>query len=224
MSEQLLEPPVVQEPTPPAADPEIARLKAHNFELVGEKRRVAEQLTALQQELQALREDKEKAHTTQLADSGEWKTLWEQAQETNTTLQERIRTLEADLATAIQEKEVESLQVQVTQALAGRIINPGQLFRLEKEKFKMKDGTPVVLNGGVEQSLADYLEFLESPGSGYEHHCRPTGVAGMGSGGASAAAVAGSNNPYVTRNMTQAVQLEMTNPTLAERLKREAGL
>jgi hypothetical protein len=223
MSEQLLEPPVVQEPTPPASNPELERLRAHNFELVGEKRRVQEQLTSLQQELQQLRDERANAQTSQLADNGEWKTLWEQAQETNATLQERIRTLEADLATALQEKEVESLQGQVLQAFARDIVDPRQLFRLEKDNFKLKDGKPVVLNGGVEQTLEEYLEFVKSPGSGYEHHCLPRGVAGMGAGGASAPVVAGSSNPYVTRNLTQIVQLELDNPTLADRLKREAG-
>ena len=45
---------------------------------------------------------------------------------------------------------------------------------------KNANGEVVVLNGGVEQNLTSYLTSLKNPGSGWEHHFKPSSSAGMG--------------------------------------------
>ena len=44
---------------------------------------------------------------------------------------------------------------------------------------KAEDGSVKVLDGGVEQDLGVYLAKLKNPGSGFEHHFKPSTQAGM---------------------------------------------
>ena len=60
-------------------------------------------------------------------------------------------------------------------------INAEQTLSLLQGKLqKNADGKVVVLNGGVEQDLTNYLTSLKNPGSGWEHHFKPSSAAGMG--------------------------------------------
>ena len=67
---------------------------------------------------------------------------------------------------------------------------------------------------------------LKNPGSGFEHHFKPSAQAGMGAkpttGTAGAAGIA---NPWLegSINLTRQMALEATDPDLAAVLKREAG-
>ena len=54
------------------------------------------------------------------------------------------------------------------------------LSLLQSNLQKNADGKVVVLNGGVEQDLTTYLTSLKNPGSGWEHHFKPSSAAGMG--------------------------------------------
>ena len=99
------------------------------------------------------------------------------------------------------------------------------LIPLEHLK-KSDDGSVKVLNGGVEEDINVYLGKLKNPGSGYEHHFKPSAQAGMGAkpttGTAGAAGIA---NPWLegSINLTRQMALEATDPDLAAVLKREAG-
>ena len=60
-------------------------------------------------------------------------------------------------------------------------INAEQTLALLQGKLqKNAEGKVVVLNGGVEQDLTNYLTGLKNPGSGWEHHFKPSSAAGMG--------------------------------------------
>ena len=89
-------------------------------------------------------------------------------------------------------------------------INAAQMLQLVQGNLKKaEDGSVKVLNGGVEEDLNVYLAKLKNPGSGYEHHFKPSTQAGMGAkpttGTAGAAGVA---NPWaegsiiLTKQMT----------------------
>lgn len=84
---------------PGAADyaAQLEALRAKNQELIGERRKDREVRDSLQQQLDELRTAQETARTEQLAQSGEYKTLWEQAQETNASLQQQLTTKETEL-------------------------------------------------------------------------------------------------------------------------------
>jgi hypothetical protein len=91
---------------------------------------------------------------------------------------------------------------------------------------KADDGSVKILNGGVEEDINVYLAKLKNPGSGFEHHFKPSAQAGMGAkpttGTAGAAGIA---NPWLegSINLTRQMALEATDPDLAAVLKREAG-
>ena len=106
-------------------------------------------------------------------------------------------------------------------------INANQMLQLVQGNLtKTEDGSIKVLNGGVEEDINVYLAKLKNPGSGYEHHFKPSTQAGMGAkpttGTAGAAGIA---NPWLegSINLTRQMALEATDPDLAAVLKREAG-
>ena len=83
------------------------------------------------------------------------------------------------------------------------------------------EGNPTVLNGGVEQSLSDYLGNLKQS-KDWQHHFSAGGSRGMGSNAAAPSVAPDMSNPYNTGNMTEALKLEAENPELARVLKAEA--
>lgn len=213
----------------PAVDlsAQLEALRAKNQELIGERRKDRETREALQKQLDELRTAQETARTEQLAQSGEYKTLWEQAQETNSNLQQQL---------AVRDQELENLKQGFTQeqikaaaisnlSQAGAVA-PEQLYRLIQENLRAKDGQPVAILGGVEVPVGDYITNLRNPGSGYEHHFAATNTSGMGvTGSARSAAVPGQANPWSreTWNVTQQMIMLSENPDMARLLKAEAG-
>ena len=103
-------------------------------------------------------------------------------------------------------------------------INAEQTLSLLQNKLqKNAEGKVVILNGGVEQDLNTYLSSLKNPGSGWEHHFKPSSAAGMGAKPSPVGNVSGgSDNPWNTGNLTQQLIMENENPDLAAVLKREA--
>lgn len=78
-------------------DPQIEALKQHNQQLIGEKRKVQAQLDELKQQLQSIQDEQTTRKQQQLKDSGEFKTLWEQASATNAELQKQLDDLRKQL-------------------------------------------------------------------------------------------------------------------------------
>ena len=106
-------------------------------------------------------------------------------------------------------------------------INANQMLQLVQSNLKKaEDGSVKVLNGGVEEDLNVYLAKLKNPGSGYEHHFKPSAQAGMGAKPTTATAgAAGIANPWLegSINLTRQMALEASDPDRAAGLKREAG-
>ena len=104
------------------------------------------------------------------------------------------------------------------------VINAEQMLSLLQNKLqKNAEGKVVVLNGGVEQDLNSYLTSLKNPGSGYEHHFKPSSAAGMGAKPSPVANAGGGQvNPWKTGNLTQQMILSEQDPQLAAVLKQEA--
>ena len=94
---------------------------------------------------------------------------------------------------------------------------------LQGKLQKNAEGKVVVLNGGVEQDLGAYLTSLKNPGSGWEHHFKPSSAAGMGAKPSPVANTGrGQVNPWKTGNLTQQMLLSEQDPQLAAVLKQEA--
>jgi len=206
---------------------QIEALRAKNQELIAERRKDRENREAIQQQLEELKQAQEQAQTTKLAESGEFRTLWEQAQETVADLKQQLNERESKIASM----EASFTQEQVKSAAIAQLSNagalaPDQLYRLVQENLRTKDGQPVAVVGGVEVPVGEYIANLKNPGSGYEHHFAATNRAGMGvAGSARATALPGQANPWSQEgwNVTQQMMMLADNPDKARLLKAEAG-
>ena len=163
-----------------------------------------------------------------LEDQGQWKDLWEEA---NKTAQEKDLQI-ADLNRQLEELRTSNEQATIrTSALAAisqsGAINAEQMLQLLQTNLRKNDtGKVVILNGGVEQDITAYLSNLKNPGSGFEHHFKPSSAAGMGAKPTPNSTIApGMANPWKegSINLTRQMALETSDPDLAAVLKREAG-
>jgi len=206
---------------------QIEALRAKNQELIAERRKDRENRETIQRQLDELKQAQEQAQTTKLAESGEFRTLWEQAQETVADLKQQLGERESKIASM----EANFTQEQVKSASIAQLANagalaPDQLYRLVQENLRTKDGQPVAVVGGVEVPVGEYIANLKNPGSGYEHHFAATNRAGMGvAGSARATALPGQANPWSQEgwNVTQQMMMLADNPDKARLLKAEAG-
>jgi len=206
---------------------QIEALRSKNQELIAERRKDRENRDAIQKQLEELKLAQEQAQTTKLAESGEFKTLWEQAQETVAELKQQL----ADRESRIASMEANFTQEQVKSAAIAQLssagaLAPDQLYRLVQENLRAKDGQPVAVVGGVEVPVGEYIANLKNPGSGYEHHFAATNRAGMGvAGSARSTALPGQANPWSQEgwNVTQQMMMLADNPDKARLLKAEAG-
>jgi prefoldin subunit 5 len=225
MPEIAAETPVAEAATPleAAADPQVEALRQHNQQLIGEKRKVQAQLDEMRQQLQSIQDEQTTRQQQKLKDQGEFKTLWEQASETNKQLQQQLDDLRSQLLQKDEEVQRTTQRTQFLSKAAGEVLAPDQLYRLVEQDLKLVDGRLVALRGGVEVDLDRYIGLLKAPGSGYEHFFRASGAIGMGTTAQPPAAAATSGNPYLTGNFTAMVALEAENPELAAQLKAEAA-
>ena len=163
-----------------------------------------------------------------LEDQGQWKDLWEEA---NKTAQEKDLQI-ADLNRQLEELRTSNEQATVRTSALSAIsqsgaINAEQMLQLLQTNLRKNDtGKVVILNGGVEQDITAYLSNLKNPGSGFEHHFKPSSAAGMGAKPTPNSTIApGMANPWKegSINLTRQMALETSDPDLAAVLKREAG-
>ena len=207
---------------------QLEALKAKNAELIAERRKDRENRETLQKQLEEIRIAQEQAKTTQLAESGEFKTLWEQAQQTVADLKQQLAVRENEINEIRQgftQEQIKSAAIaQLSQAGA---LAPDQLYRLLQENLRAKDGQPVAVVGGIEVPVGEYIANLKNPGSGYEHHFAATNRSGMGvTGSARATALPGQTNPWLkdSWNITQQMMMLTKDPDKARLLKAEAGI
>ena len=164
-----------------------------------------------------------------LEDQGQWKDLWEEANKTAQTKDQQIADLERQISDLRSSNETAAMKNAALSAIsqAGAINAEQMLMLVQNSLQKNQDGKVVVLQGGVEQDINTYLSNLKNPGSGYEHHFKPSSAAGMGAKPTPNSAIApGMANPWKegSINITRQMQLDAQDPELAAVLKREAGL
>ena len=185
----------------------------------------SEKFNDIKGKLDNLDKEKEKARKQSLEDQGQWKTLWEEANKTAQDKDQQISTLTQQLEEMKTSNEVASTRTTALAAISNLgAINAEQTLSLLQSKLqKNAEGKVVVLNGGVEQDLNTYLSSLKNPGSGWEHHFKPSSAAGMGAKPSPTSnAGTGQVNPWKTGNLTQQMILLEQDPQLAAVLKQEA--
>jgi hypothetical protein len=229
MTESQEQQPVV-ETQQPAADAtadfqqQVELLRAKNAELIGERRKDKERFDQLERQMQEINERSNKQRQSKLAESGEHKKLWEEAQKTVAEREAELNQLRQDMAQEKAKAESQQVRSVATNAMAQMgVFAPDQLYQLMSQKLKLQGEDVKALDGGVEVSLAEFIGNLKNPGSGYEHFFSASRVSGMGTSPGSPSLTAGMDNPYTTRNFTQIIALENENPELARQLRAEAG-
>ena len=222
------EQPVADTPSQPQA-PNLDAIKAEYESQVAAARKEAaeaqEKFQGIKGKLDEVYKQREEKRTKELEDQGQWKTLWEEANKTAQEREQKIMTLSQQLEEMKTSNEVASTKQTALAAISNfGAINAEQTLSLLQGKLqKNVEGKVVVLNGGVEQDLNTYLSSLKNPGSGWEHHFKPSSAAGMGAKPSPTSNTGGGQvNPWKTGNLTQQMILLEQDPQLAAVLKQEA--
>ena len=222
------EQPVAETPSQPQA-PNLDSVKAeYEAQLSALKKQVAEgeeKFKGIKGKLDEVYKQKEEKRTKDLEEQGQWKTLWEEANKTAQEKDQQISSLSQQLEDLKNSNEIASTKTTALAAISNLgAINAEQTLALLQGKLqKNAEGKVVVLNGGVEQDLTNYLTGLKNPGSGWEHHFKPSSAAGMGAKPSPTSNAGGGQvNPWKTGNLTQQMILSEQDPQLAAVLKQEA--
>ena len=210
------------------ADSENLKLKLglankHTKEAERKAKEAEAQLANLTSELEQIRAAQTAATQKSLEEQGQFRQLWEDTKKTVSARDAEIVELKAQLASVTQERQQDRLRAaSLSQINTAGAVNSQQMYLLLQSQLRQDaDGNPVVLNGGVEQPLGDYLSNLKQS-SDWQHHFGASGAQGMGSAPAGSIAP-GRENPYRNGNLTEALRLEVENPDLAKALKAEAA-
>ena len=236
IEEKVIQPDSVNPPEQPVADtpsqpqaPNLDSVKAeYEAKLAAARKEAAEaeeKFKGIKGKLDDVYKQKEEKRTKELEDQGQWKTLWEEANKTAQEKEQKIMTLSQQLEELKTSNEVASTKTTALAAISNLgAINAEQTLSLLQGKLqKNAEGKVVVLNGGVEQDLGNYLSTLKNPGSGWEHHFKPSSAAGMGAKPSPVAnAGTGQPNPWKSGNVTQQMLISEQDPQLAAVLKQEA--
>ena len=216
------------QPTQPQA-PDLSSVKAeYEAKLAAARKEAAEaeeKFKGIKGKLDDVYKQKEEKRTKDLEEQGQWKTLWEEANKTAQDKDQQIISLTQQLEDLKNSNELASTKTTALAAISNaNAINAEQMLSLLQNKLqKNAEGKVVVLNGGVEQDINTYLTSLKNPGSGYEHHFKPSSAAGMGAKPSPVANAGGGQvNPWKTGNLTQQMILLEQDPQLAAVLKQEA--
>ena len=222
------EQPVAATPSQPQA-PDLNSVKAeYEAKLAAARKEAAEaqeKFQGIKGKLDDVYKQKHQQLKQELEDQGQWKTLWEEANKTNQEMQQENMSLKQSLEDLKTSNEVASTKTTALAAISNvGAINAEQTLSLLQNKLQRNsNGEVVVLNGGVEQNLTNYLTSLKNPGSGWEHHFKPSSAAGMGAKPSPVAnAGGGQANPWKTGNITQQMLISEQDPQMAAVLKQEA--
>ena len=224
-----VEQPVAETPTPQA--PNLDSVKAeYESKISALESKIAEEgekFKGIKTKLDDVYKKADDKRKQDLEDQGQWKDLWEEANKTAQEKDLQINTLNEELKNLKSSNETANIKTSALSAISNSgAVNAEQMLSLLQTKLKRNDsGDVVVLNGGVEQDLGTYIGNLKNPGSGWEHHFKPSSAAGMGAKPTPTSNVSpGMTNPWKegSINLTRQMTLESTEPDLAAVLKKEA--
>ena len=235
MEEQVIQETPVASPTQPVAGTDApqpdfrAEYEAQINALKNQAVEAEERFQCIKAKLDEVYKKQDEQRKKTLEDQGQWKDLWEEANRTAQDKDQQILDLQKQLEDLRQSNENAAIRTRAMAAISqAGAINAEQMLQLVQNNLRKNDsGAVVVLNGGVEQDLTTYLATLKAPGSGYEHHFKPSSAAGMGAKPVPAGvASTGVANPWKegSINLTQQMLISSQDPDLAAVLKREAGL
>ena len=230
-----VDPMLLNKPVRPDEQGEGSDLLKHKLGLANQHAKTAKkeaddlraQLSELQGQLKTVQDAQATAVRQNLEDQGAFKDLYEQERNRAKELESRYLNETAELKTQLQSVAESAKQEKLRASAMSTIsradaVNPQQMFTLLQTMVRSDDeGNPVVLNGGVEQPLGDYIANLKQS-QDWQHHFSASSSRGMGTT-ASSSVAPGMSNPYRNGNLTEALRIEVENPDLAKALKAEAS-
>jgi hypothetical protein len=225
--------PVASSDQPVAApDPALAVKAEYETQLAALKQQATEaeeRFQGIKSKLDEVYKKQDDQRKQTLEDQGQWKDLWEEANKSAQEKDTQISALERQLADLKVSNEEASMRTKALSAISqAGAINAEQMLLLVQNNLHKKDnGDVVILDKGVEQDITNYLGNLKNPGSGFEHHFKPSSAAGMGAKPTPNSVIApGMPNPFKAGsiNITRQMQLKAEEPELAAVLEREASL
>lgn len=212
---------------------ELSRLRAKLDLVTEDKRRAGEKnaqlnarLQELEESLRATQAQLKDGQTQKLADSGEYKRLWEDAKETNLELERQLSDLRAELDAVRQANATEKLTSRALMEISNADArSPEQLLDLLKSNLTEVNGKPAVITGGIEVPLSEYLTRLRAPDSGWDHHFRALGTRGMGTTPSVPPGTTTEVNPFLQSppNLGEIGRLYMEDRALYDRFQAEAA-
>ena len=154
----------------------------HTKEAERKAKEAETELNNLRQELDSIRNAQQAATQKSLEDQGQYRQLWDEAKKTVSTRDAEIIELKAKLSTKTEEQQRDRLRAaSLSQINSAGAVNSQQMYLLLQNALRQNEqGDPVVLNGGVEQPLGDYLAHLKQSND-WQHHFGASGAQGMGS-------------------------------------------
>lgn len=217
---------------PQQPDPTLAVKGEYETQLAALKQQATEaeeRFQGIKSKLDEVYKKQDDQRKQTLEDQGQWKDLWEEANKSAQEKDTQISTLERQLADLKVSNEEASMRTKALSAISqAGAINAEQMLLLVQNNLHKKDnGDVVILDKGVEQDITNYLGNLKNPGSGFEHHFKPSSAAGMGAKPTPNSIIApGMPNPFKAGsiNITRQMQLKAEEPELAAVLEREASL
>lgn len=170
----------------------VQLLEAKNQELKAEKQAVKKQMEDLQRQFQELQQGQQKQKQENLVKNQEFEQLWKDASQSNSALQDQLAQKDQAIEEMKAQFQQEQIRASATNAFAqAGVHSPDDLFRLEQDKLRIKDGAIVALVGGVETPLQQHLESLKSPGSGRDYFFTGSGARGMSAVGSASSSSGG---------------------------------
>jgi hypothetical protein len=233
MEEQVIQETPVVSPEQPVAATETPAVDVSAYEqqiqtLQQRASEAEEKFQGIKSKLDEVYKKQDDQRKKTLEDQGQWKDLWEEANKTAQAKEQQIAELQRQLDDLRVSNETAAMKNSALAAISqAGAINAEQMLQLVQSNLKKSEsGAVKVLDGGVEQDLGVYLAKLKNPGSGFEHHFKPSAQAGMGAKPITGVSgTEGVANPWAegSINLTRQMTLEATDPDLAAVLKREAG-
>ena len=198
-------------------------LKADNLRKGQANEELTAQIRELQRQYKDLQNSQNKAKQQRLVENENFEQLWKDSNQTVSSLQselEQLRKEKSDMAAAMQQAQIRTSVMNVFSQQG--VHSPDQLFKLQQDNLRLKDGGEVVgFLGGVEVPLDTFVQQLKSPGSGFDFYFSGTGARGMGAVGSAPAATG--QKPFDRMSLSERVALEVQDPQLYSRLKAQAA-
>jgi len=187
---------------------QIELLKANNQKLLSEKKNVLASQEDLQRQIHDLQNNHQKAKQAQLAEQGEYKTLWSEAAGTVNSLKDELsqrdKTIE-ELKSQFQQQQIKATAVN---AFTQSGVNaPDHLLKIIGDSLRLDEsGSVVALSGGVQVPLQQHLDNLKTPGSGFEMFFNGSQARGMSAMGSSTTTAGGKT--WSSMSFTEKILLE----------------